>query len=181
MSRNFLHVAILILDAYADHMPATTDVGQVLREHGYRLTSPRWFVWSVLRSATGHLTADEVTERVHDADPTVDRSSVYRSLTIFEELDLVRRSDLGIDESARWEIAHPDDEFHLVCRSCGSVTHHAGELVAQIRLHLHHDHDFIADGINLVITGECADCSEAQRSDSTRSENMPDPKGTSND
>ncbi len=148
-------------------MPATTDVGQILREHGYRLTSPRWFVWSVLRSATEHLTADEVTKRVNEADPTVDRSSVYRSLAIFEELDLVRRSHFGIDESSRWEIAHPDDESHLVCRSCGSVGHHAGELVGQIRLHLLQDHDFIADGIDLVITGECADCSKANRSDDT--------------
>ncbi len=155
-------------------MSASTDVGDVLREHGYRLTSPRWLVWSVLRSADGHLTADEVTERVNDADPTVNRSSVYRSLTIFEELDLARRSQLGIDESARWEIAHPDDEFHLVCRSCGSVGHHAGELVGQIRLHLQQRHDFIADGVDLVITGECAECSRAARSGETRSARMPD-------
>ena len=142
-------------------MSHSADVGHVLREHGYRLTSPRWLVWSVLRSADEHLTADEVTERVNHADPTVNRSSVYRSLTIFEELDLVRRSHLGIDESARWEIAHPDDEFHLVCRRCGSVGHHAGDLVGQIRLHLQHHHDFTADGVDLVVTGECADCARS--------------------
>ena len=145
-------------------MSGTTDVGHVLREHGYRLTSPRWLVWSVLRSAVGHLTADEVTERVNDADPTVNRSSVYRSLTIFEELDLVRRSNLGIDESARWEIAHPDDEFHLVCHSCGSVGHHAGAMVGRIRSHLSEHHDFIADGIDLVITGKCAACARTSAS-----------------
>ena len=150
---------ISVPGAYDGPMSAPTDVGHVLREHGYRLTSPRWLVWSVLRSAEGHLTADEVTERVNEADPTVNRSSVYRSLTIFEELDLARRSHLGIDESARWEIAHPDDEFHLVCRSCGSVGHHAGELVGQIRSHLLQGHDFVADGVDLVITGKCADCS----------------------
>ena len=150
-------------------MSVAADVRHVLWEHGYRLTSPRWLVWSALRSAEGHLTAEEVTERVNDADPTVNRSSVYRSLTLFEELDLVRRSHLGIDESARWEIAHPDDEFHLVCRSCGSVGHHAGELVGRIRSHLGERHDFVAEGIDLVITGECADCARMHGSDATQS------------
>ena len=139
-------------------MSVVADVRHVLWEHGYRLTSPRWLVWSTLRSAEGHLTAEEVTERVNEADPTVNRSSVYRSLTLFEELDLVRRSHLGIDESARWEIEHVDDAFHLVCRSCGSVGHHAGELVGWIRSHLSEHHDFVAEGIDLVVTGECADC-----------------------
>ena len=143
-------------------MSVATDVGHVLREHGYRLTSPRWLVWSALRSADGHLTADAITEQVNTADPTINRSSVYRSLALFEELDLVRSSRLGIDESARWEIAHPDDEFHLVCRSCGSVGHHAGELVGRIRAHLAEDHDFVAEGIDLVVTGQCAECAAAQ-------------------
>jgi Fur family ferric uptake transcriptional regulator len=144
-------------------MSVAADVGHVLRNHGYRLTSPRWLVWSVLRSARGHLTAEEVAERVNDADPTVNRSSVYRSLTLFEDLDLVRRSHLGIDESARWEIAHPDDEFHLVCGSCGSVEHHAGELVSRIRSHLADHHDFTAEGIDLVVTGACPDCASERR------------------
>ena len=149
-------------------MSVATDVGHVLREHGYRLTSPRWLAWSVLRAAHGHLTAEEVTDRVNEADPTINRSSIYRSLTLFEELDLVRRSYLGIDESARWEIAHPDDEFHLVCRSCGSVEHHAGELVGRIRSHLGEHHDFAADGIDLVVTGKCPDCATGEGRRSAR-------------
>jgi Fur family ferric uptake transcriptional regulator len=140
-------------------MEAASDIGPVLRDHGYRLTSPRWLVWSVLRSAPGHLTAEEIATRVNEADPTVNISSVYRSLTLFEELDLVRESHLGIDGSARWEIAHPDDHFHMVCRKCGSVEHHVGELVEQIRSHLGVYHGFSADNIDLVVTGICPGCS----------------------
>ncbi|HUG07530.1 MAG TPA: Fur family transcriptional regulator [Acidimicrobiia bacterium] len=140
-------------------MEAASELGVVLRDHGYRLTSPRWLVWSVLRSAGGHLTADEVHARVHEADPTVNISSVYRSLTLFEDLDLVRESHLGIDDSARWEIAHPDDHFHLVCRLCGSVDHHEGELVDQIRSHLGDHHDFSTENVDLVVTGICESCS----------------------
>ena len=145
--------------SYDGDMESASDLGVVLRDHGYRLTSPRWLVWSVLRSAEGHLTAEEIAGRVNAADPTVNISSVYRSLTLFEELDLVRESHLGIDGSARWEIAHPDDHFHLVCRKCGSVDHHVGELVDQIRSHLGRHHGFSTENIDLVVTGVCPACS----------------------
>lgn len=139
-------------------MERASELGVVLRDHGYRLTSPRWLVWSVLRSAGGHLTADEIAVEVNQADPTVNISSIYRALTLFEDLDLVRESHLGIDDSARWEIAHPDDHFHLVCRLCGSVDHHEGELVEQIRSHLGDHHSFRADNVDLVVTGICRRC-----------------------
>jgi Fur family ferric uptake transcriptional regulator len=139
-------------------MEAAADLGLILRDNGYRLTSPRWLVWSVLRSANGHLTAEEIAALVNAADPTVNISSIYRSLTLFEDLDLVRESHLGIDDSARWEIAHPDDHFHMVCRKCGTVDHHEGELVDQIRTHLGNHHGFDADNVDLVVTGVCATC-----------------------
>ena len=139
-------------------MQSDTEVRLALHDHGYRLTSPRWLVWSVLHDADGHLTAEEITARVNDYDPTVNRSSVYRSLTLFEELDLARRSQLGIDESARWEIIHPDDQFHLVCKRCGSVDHHIGDVVEQIKSHLNDDHGFSADTVDLVVTGICRTC-----------------------
>lgn len=140
-------------------MEAATELGHVLRGHGYRLTSPRWLVWSVLRSANGHLTAEEIAEAVNQADPTVNISSIYRSLGLFADLDLVRESHLGIDGSGRWEIAHPDDHFHMVCRKCGTVDHHVGELVDQIRSHLGQHHAFSADNVDLVVTGVCENCS----------------------
>ena len=138
----------------------SVDLGPLLRDHGYRLTSPRWLVWSVLRAAEGHLTAEEIAEQVHSADPTVNLSSIYRSLALFEDLDLVRESQLGIDGSARWEIAHPDDHFHMVCGRCGSVDHHMGDLVDQVRSHLSSHHGFAATGVDLVVTGTCSDCAD---------------------
>ena len=144
--------------SYDEVVEAATELGTVLRDNGFRLTSPRWLVWSVLRGAGGHLTADEIAKQVNQADPTVNISSIYRSLTLFEDLDLVRESHLGIDDSARWEIAHPDDHFHMVCQRCGSVDHHVGELVGQIRDHLGDHHDFEAAEIDLVVTGICGRC-----------------------
>ncbi|HEY5890479.1 MAG TPA: Fur family transcriptional regulator [Acidimicrobiia bacterium] len=140
-------------------MRSETELGTVLRDSGNRITEPRLRVWEVLGRATDHLTVEEIVAEVHMADPAINTSSVYRTLALFADLGLVRESQLGPDEGARWELAHPDDHFHLVCRSCGEVDHHEGDLVDQIRLHLGGGHGFVAEEIDLVVTGLCSKCS----------------------
>ncbi len=134
------------------------DIGELLRSHGHRLTEPRRLVWEVLASAGGHLTAADIAGRVHQANPDVNVSSIYRTLGLFADLGLTRESNLGVDGAARWEPAHPDEHFHLVCERCGDVTHHAGEIVATTRAHLSAHHGFEARSIELVATGHCGAC-----------------------
>lgn len=133
------------------------DVADVLRASGHRVTGPREAVWQALVRSDGHLTAEELADRVSRIDPTVNLASVYRSLTLFEQLDLVRQSRLG-DAAGRWELAHPDEHFHMVCRGCGSVEHHTGTLVQSVREHLASGHGFEADQVELTVTGRCASC-----------------------
>lgn len=142
-------------------MKRNEHLGLVLRDSGNRLTEPRLRVWEVLNRSDSHLTVEEIVAEVHRADPTINTSSVYRTLALFADLDLVRESQLGPDEGARWELAHPDDHFHLVCRSCGEVDHHEGDLVDQIRDHLSSGHGFVAEGVDLVVTGLCPACSKS--------------------
>lgn len=139
-------------------MTLERELAGLLRDRGNRLTEPRLRVWEVLNRAGGHLTVEEIVGEVHKADPTINTSSVYRTLALFADLDLVRESSLGPDEGARWELGHPDDHFHLVCKVCGEVDHHEGDLVEQIRSHLESGHGFEAGEIDLVVTGTCARC-----------------------
>ena len=134
------------------------EIGTLLRARGQRLTEPRRLVWEVLTSSNRHLTAQQIADRVQKANPGVNVSSVYRSLSLFADLDLIRESHLGVDGASRWEPAHPDDNFHLVCEKCGGVEHHAGEIVQTVRAHLGADHGFEAKTVELVATGVCAAC-----------------------
>lgn len=141
---------------------AATDIAEVLHDHGHRVTRPRRAVWRELVAADSHLTVEELAGRIEqqagDGDRGVDLASVYRSLALFEELGLVRQSRLGDEDAGRWELAHPDEHFHLVCRECGAVTHHQGTLVDQVATHLRDNHDFEPDTIELVVTGRCDVC-----------------------
>lgn len=133
------------------------DVAHRLRDEGYRLTPQRQLVWDVLRRADRHLTAEEIHGAVTDVVPDFNVASVYRTLTLLADLGLIKEVRL-VDGKGHWEMAHPDDEFHLVCRSCGTVTHHRGSLVEDVRAHLSSSHGFVPDNIDLVVHGTCEAC-----------------------
>lgn len=130
-----------------------------LRAAGHRLTGPRRVIWAVLADAGGHLTVDEIADRVRSLDPAVNISSIYRSLALFSELGLVRASSLGSGPASHWELAHPDEQFHLICENCSEVQHHTGDLVERIRAHLADDHGFASTSIEVLVSGLCARCS----------------------
>lgn len=139
----------------------TQTAEEMLRNHGQRVTAARVIVWNVLVDADEHLTAESVAERVAEVDPSVNLASVYRSLSLFEELGEVRHSHLGDDRIGHWEIGHPDEHFHLVCRNCGRVEHHRGTLVEQITDHLRgKEHGFSPERVELTVTGLCRECQQ---------------------
>lgn len=139
-------------------MTSTGDLDARLRDRGLRVTRPRRAVWRALHDADGHLTVEELAARVAEDHPGVNLASVYRSLALFAQLDLVRESRLGDEDVTRWELAHPDEHFHLVCEGCGRVDHHAGDLVASIVEHLRGGHNFEARSVELSVVGRCASC-----------------------
>lgn len=138
------------------------ELDTLLRENGHRATLPRRLVWSVLQGSSRHLTPEEIDAEVKKLDPSVNLSSIYRTLALFAELDLARETTFDSDGPGRWEVAHPDDHIHLVCERCGSIDHHVGEDVAVIRRHLRDGHAFEARQIDLTVSGLCASCAGAQ-------------------
>lgn len=137
---------------------ATHDLEPLLAGRGYRTTRPRQAVWDALQDGA-HRTADEVARAVHEGHPEVNLASIYRALALLRDLGLVRESRLaGGDQASRWELAHPDEHFHVVCDRCGRVDHHVGSLVAAITDHLSTSHRFVPERVELVVHGHCVDC-----------------------
>ena len=136
-----------------------------LRRAGHRLTGPRRAVWAALAVPAGaddvHLSVDAVVERTQQHGDGVDRATVYRVLALLEDLGLVRSSQLDANGPLRYELAHPDEHFHLRCTVCGVVDHHVGPLVATVREHLDAGHGFATDSIDLTVHGRCARCRTA--------------------
>lgn len=134
------------------------DLESVLRRHDLRVTAPRRLVFDVLASSEDHQTAQSIVERVSVSDGAVNRSSVYRTLALFADIGIARESKLGDDEASRWELAHADDDIHLVCDRCESVLHHSGDVVDELRRHLGTHHGFTARSVEIVVRGRCDRC-----------------------
>src|SRR2546430_7545274 len=70
------------------------------------------------QEADGHLSIDQITQRVQEHNPNVSLSTVYRTLELLRELGLVREVHLPGEQSHRSEehTSELQSQSNLVCR-----------------------------------------------------------------
>jgi Fur family ferric uptake transcriptional regulator len=132
-----------------------------LRARGLRLTPQRELVLAALHHVEGPATAEEIYTRVHTVSASVDISTVYRTLELFQEFQLVSSFDPG-DGKRRYEhLGVEAPHHHLVCRSCGQVIPIEQADVHPLAEHLAAAYGFAVDEGDLTISGLCATCRAA--------------------
>ena len=89
-----------------------------LRPPGGKRSSKRDRILAVFLRQEGHVSADDLVERVHREDPKIGRATVYRTLQWMVDAGIARKVDFGEGRS-RFEPSyrHPR-HFHLVCTNC---------------------------------------------------------------
>ena len=133
-----------------DHHPAP-DLAAALRARGLRVTPQREQVLAAVREL-GHATPEQIGERV----PGVDVTTVYRTLELLEELELVRHAHLG--HGAPSYRPAEDDHIHVVCHTCGKVVDADPGLVDAMAERLRADSGFLLDRSHFTVFGRCRDC-----------------------
>lgn len=134
-----------------------------LRARGLRLTPQRELVLAALHQLDGPETAEEIYARVHTVSASVDISTVYRTLELFQEFQLVSSFDPG-DGKRRYEhLGVEAPHHHLVCRVCGQVIPIAQADLLPLAEHLAETYGFVAAAGGLTISGLCATCRAAER------------------
>ena len=128
-----------------------------LREVGYRLTPQRMLIVSIIHDSKGHVSAEEIHQRVKEQYPFVDISTVYRTLRLLKRLRMVTETDLG-DGSVRYELSQGQRHHHLVCRQCGKTFALDDDLIEPLRSALMGVHGFAADMEHFAIFGRCRAC-----------------------
>ncbi len=129
-----------------------------LRERRLRLTPQREMVLSVLHDIEGFARVDEIHQRVQCLSTSVDLSTVYRTLDLLQELDLVACVDPG-DGQRRYELLGVHGpHLHLVCQACGAVLGAPYDLARPLGAALQEAYGFQADLEHLSVPGLCAEC-----------------------
>jgi len=140
---------------------------EVLQEKGYRLTPQRMLVIETLHSADRHISAEEIYEQLHARYPYSNISTVYRTLELLKELNLVTETDFG-EGRVRYHVAEKGHHHHLVCRTCGRIRNLDESVLYPLRAALLRDYDFDADLRHIAISGQCSECREKRGGDSSQ-------------
>lgn len=129
-----------------------------LRERGFRMTPQREMVLDVLHRQTGHVTAEEVYDQVHQMSEAVDISTVYRTLELLNEMGLVGISDAEGDQRRYELLTVHGPHVHMRCAQCGVEV-----VVPQAEMRETLDamaqrYGFYPDLDHVVISGLCKAC-----------------------
>ena len=76
-------------------MTKVDEILDILREEGYRLTPQRVMILSAIASSPGHMTAEEIHEKVKKTYPYIDIATVYRTIQLLKRHRLLVEIDLG--------------------------------------------------------------------------------------
>jgi Fe2+/Zn2+ uptake regulation proteins len=100
----------------------TAVINKVLLEEGYRLTPQRQAVMDILlRYSDRYLEGDAIYGFVKQAYPSVGIATIYRTLTLFERLNLVSVIPTG-DRGNRYRLQlESGGKRLLICRKCGQT------------------------------------------------------------
>ncbi len=94
-----------------------------LHEAGYRLTSQRRKVLSVLRDSHDHPTAEDIHSRLRKRGEQISIGTVYRTVDLLEKIGLVGKINVG--NRNRYELMEGRSDlqhhYHLVCKKCGRI------------------------------------------------------------
>jgi len=93
-------------------------IGKRLQEAGKRLTAERELLFDII-SRNPHLDAAALYRLALEANPKIGQATVYRTLNLLAELELVDVSTLG-EAHGHYEL-RAEDHAHVVCLDCGSI------------------------------------------------------------
>lgn len=135
-------------------------VTAALRQHGYKLTPQRQAVIRAIASSQDHLTPATIYQKVRHDHPNIGLVTVYRTLEILAELELICELHAGgICHS--YTISTPQHHHHLICSNCGIVIDCTGHDFSKLEQSLYKESGFRIDGYLLEFFGLCWACQKA--------------------
>ncbi len=116
-----------------------------LKEKGSKLTPQRRETLKVIVENQGeHLNTEEIYELVRKDCPEIGLATVYRTLQLLEEMDIVSRINLD-DGCSRYEIKTDDEDHqhhHLICQKCNKIIEVKIDLLEELEREIEKEYDF---------------------------------------
>ncbi|MDH3738025.1 MAG: transcriptional repressor [Alphaproteobacteria bacterium] len=95
-------------------------IEKICADKGLKMTDQRRTIAQVLSGSLDHPDVDLVYQRATALDPRISIATVYRTVRLFEEANILEKHDFG-DGRARYEEASSDHHDHLINIKTGEV------------------------------------------------------------
>ncbi len=126
-----------------------------LRARGLRVTSARAQVLEGVQHLE-HCTPEQIYHHVGQGAPSLNITTVYRTLDLLEELGLIGHTHLGHGAPV-YHLAE-DQHLHVVCHRCESVISADSSVLTDVVAAMEREHGFRVDVGHVTLSGECASC-----------------------
>lgn len=136
-------------------------IKEKLQKEGYKLTTQRRAILKVIIDNNDkHLSSDEVFSIVREDYPELGIATVYRTLQLFEKLNIVYKLNFD-DGCSRYELSAGSDNHHhhhLICLSCGKVIEVKLDLLEALEEEIESEGQFAIVDHNVKFYGYCSEC-----------------------
>ncbi|HKO09005.1 MAG TPA: Fur family transcriptional regulator [Alphaproteobacteria bacterium] len=105
---------------------------KLCHDKGLKMTDQRRVIARVLSDAHDHPDVEQVYRRATEIDPHISISTVYRTVRLFEEANILERHDFG-DGRARYEEIPESHHDHLIDIQSGRVIEFSNERIEQLQ------------------------------------------------
>jgi Fur family ferric uptake transcriptional regulator len=109
-----------------------SNLEQRCAEAGLKMTGQRRIILEVLGTASDHPSVEDVYERARKMDSSISIATVYRTLSLLDELDLVTRHEFQ-EGYSRYEV-NWDHHHHLVDLETGEVIEFQNEELERLKV-----------------------------------------------
>ena len=116
------------------------------------MTGQRRVIAQVLSDSLDHPNVDEVYHRASQIDPKISIATVYRTVRLFDEANILEKHDFG-DGSARYEEATEDHHDHLINVRNGKIVEFQNEGIEALQKNIAEKHGLKLVGHRLELYG----------------------------
>jgi len=132
---------------------------QILKAKGYKYTGKREEMVKVFDKEKRYLSAKEILEFMQQDYPNLSFDTIYRNLSLFEELGILEATQIEGERIYRLTCAQGHHHHHLICTECGKT--HKIDLCPMDAI-LGEPKGFKITGHKFEIYGYCDECGLTQ-------------------
>jgi Fur family ferric uptake transcriptional regulator len=135
---------------------SSNDVVELMRQRGLRMTPQRRAIVAQIMRTQGHISPTALVRTVQGQMPGVNASTVYRTLTLLEEVGVLAHAHL--EGGAEYHRAEEAGHVHLTCSGCGAHDDLSLAEAEELQRLVLRQHNFLPDLTHFAISGLCGDC-----------------------